>query len=582
MNKIANKFRWLVWFMCGLCTACTVYDTPADIAGGSSEVSQKDDGVVRYVLWVNIDGARGTVVKEEVEKGNLPVLKQMLAHSKYAWVGLADGHDWLPDNRGSFSEEDPVTWASMLTGVNSRMHRIKDYSYTPDYVMGASPVIPNTVVQYLSNNDPMLRMSCVTPWENLNHFVGMMQSVVTTASDEQTVETLEKQLSGGDYRFTLAAFKGVQDAGLQGGFKASNAQYVDGLKQVDTYLGRLLEVIGARKDAANEDWLVCVTSDHGGTDDGRYGGSSEAERDIFGIFYYDHYTPFEMKGESFYAARFSATEWATAEDTTAFYGIGADQQLFVEMNIRNTPSEKQSYNGPNWTYLMGKKGWGMFRKGDDVRFRTAVNGTIEEAVKGCNDARWHSWYMGLGATTTGGRTYQISYDGRVQRSGLTSAMGLKEDSSALVMGKGSWPNYDGNASSSLSPYYVASLRLWYALLPDVNVEELACMLEVPSDYPLRDHLIGEWRFSPAESTADSNIPNRAVGWPEVVFITDFDYVKVPNTLPDKLASGHLMMENTLVVPQIIYWLCGADAIDSKLDGYNFLSAYKTEEQWRDQ
>ena len=95
----------------------------------------------------------------------------MLAHSKYAWVGLADGHDWLPDNRGSFSEEDPVTWASMLTGVNSRMHRIKDYSYTPDYVMGASPVIPNTVVQYLSNNDPMLRMSCVTPWENLNHFV---------------------------------------------------------------------------------------------------------------------------------------------------------------------------------------------------------------------------------------------------------------------------------------------------------------------------------------------------------------------------------------------------------------------------
>lgn len=70
-----------------------------------------------------------------------------------------------------------------------------------------------------------------------------------------------------------------------------------------------------------------------------------------------------MKGESFYAARFSATEWATAEDTTAFYGIGADQQLFVEMNIRNTPSEKQSYNGPNWTYLMGKKDGECFVRG---------------------------------------------------------------------------------------------------------------------------------------------------------------------------------------------------------------------------
>ena len=66
MNKIANKFRWLVWFMCGLCTACTVYDTPADIAGGSSEVSQKDDGVVRYVLWVNKrnGGERGSGKRE--------------------------------------------------------------------------------------------------------------------------------------------------------------------------------------------------------------------------------------------------------------------------------------------------------------------------------------------------------------------------------------------------------------------------------------------------------------------------------------------------------------------------------------
>mgnify|MGYP000211391568 CR=1 FL=1 len=99
MNKIANKFRWLVWFMCGLCTACTVYDTPADIAGGSSEVSKKDDGVVRYVLWVNIDGARGTVVKEEVEKGNLPVLKQMLAHSKSGQHPAAERQRHRPHHR---------------------------------------------------------------------------------------------------------------------------------------------------------------------------------------------------------------------------------------------------------------------------------------------------------------------------------------------------------------------------------------------------------------------------------------------------------------------------------------------------
>ncbi|MCD8317953.1 MAG: alkaline phosphatase family protein [Paraprevotella sp.] len=445
-SKIANKFRGLLWLLCGLCTACTVYDTPADIAGGPEEVVGAGDGIIRYVLWVYIDGARGSIVKDEVEKGNLPVLKPMLEHSKYAWTGLSDDHALLSDSRGNFSDEDPVTWASMLTGLNSRMHRIRDYSYTPDYAVGGAPVVPNTIMQYLSNSDPTLRMSCVSSWENLNRYVGVMQSVVTTKSDAETVDTLADQLARDDYRFTLAAFRSVQDAGKQGGFKETNAQYVDGLKQADTYLGRLLEVIKTRENAANEDWLICVTSDHGGTEDGHYGGASDEERDFFGIFYYDHYTPLELKGETFYAVRFSATEWATAEDSTALYGIGRDKQLSVEMNIRNTPTETQSYHGPNWTYLVGKAHWGMYRQRETAVLRVAENGTLQEAVTGCNDARWHSLYMGLGpqSATAGQRMYLISYDGRRQKYSETSAMGVEDDSTAVVIGKGAWKNYSSS------------------------------------------------------------------------------------------------------------------------------------------
>ncbi|BDI74221.1 alkaline phosphatase family protein [Paraprevotella clara] len=570
MNKIANKFRWLVWFMCGLCTACTVYDTPADIAGGSSEVSKKDDGVVRYVLWVNIDGARGTVVKEEIEKGNLPVLKQMLAHSKYAWMGLADDHALLSDNRGDFSEEDPVTWASMLTGVHSRMHRIKDYSYTPDYVMGASPVVPNTVVQYLSNNDPMLRMSCVTPWENLNHFVGLMQSVVTTASDDETVETLVGQLSHDDYRFTLAGFRSVLDAGKVGGFTASNAQYVNGLKQVDTGLGRLLAAIDAREDIANEDWLICVTSNHGGTEDGRYGGATDEERDIFGIFYYSHYTPFEMKGETVWGARFSNDVWAVAEDSTALYGIGSQRQLTMEIKMCNIVGDNQSYTGENWVRYMGKDNWGLHRQRNDVKIYISGNKVLEVGMNTFNDARWHSFYVGLGPLTDNGRMYIMSDDGKRLSYSETQAMGVENDSSALTIGH-----------SSLN-FYTATVRLWSTLLGDEYINECLSLWTLPENYSQREHLLAEWRFSPDELKNDSIIPNRVEGGPDFIFKSEPSFVKLANNLPDKLASGNLVMENTLVVPQIIYWLCGADAIDSKLDGYNFLSAYRTEEQWRDQ
>ena len=77
---------------------------------------------------------------------------------------------------------------------------------------------------------------------------------------------------------------------------SENTSYLNALKLIDTGLGQLLATIEARKDAYYEDWLVCVTSNHGGTPDGHYGGNTDQERDIFGIFYYPHYTSYEMKG----------------------------------------------------------------------------------------------------------------------------------------------------------------------------------------------------------------------------------------------------------------------------------------------
>ncbi len=40
-----------------------------------------------------------------------------------------------------------------------------------------------------------------------------------------------------------------------------------------------------------------------------------------------------------------------------------------------------------------------------------------------------------------------------------------------------------------------------------------------------------------------------------------------------------MMENTLVVPQILYWL--KITVDSKIDGFTFLNNYSASEEWRE-
>ena len=170
---IMNRFKYVLVLLCGLYASCTKYDTPESIAGGIEDTAASKKSVKRYVLWVNIDGAVGSVVKREVERGALPVMQKMLEHSKYVWTGVADDHALLTEGREAYDEEDPLTWATMLTGINSRMHRIKDYSYTPDFMIGdAAVTYAKTIVQYVSDKEPNLLMSCVSPWPNLNRYVG--------------------------------------------------------------------------------------------------------------------------------------------------------------------------------------------------------------------------------------------------------------------------------------------------------------------------------------------------------------------------------------------------------------------------
>ena len=568
---IINRFKYVLVLLCGLYVSCTKYDTPESIAGGIEDTAASKKSVKRYVLWLNIDGAVGSVVKQEVEKGTLPVMQKMLGHSKYVWTGVADDHALLTEGRESYDEEDPLTWATMFTGMNSRMHRIKDYSYTPDFMIGdAAVTYAKTIVQYVSDKEPNLLMSCVSPWPNLNRYVGAMQSVITSSSDEETLEVLQGQLEKGDNQLTLAAFKGVLEAGKSGGFVAENTSYLNALKLIDTGLGQLLATIEAREDAYYEDWLVCVTSNHGGTPDGRYGGNTDPERDIFGIFYYPHYTSYEMKGEVVWAAYFSKENWAAVEDSTALYGIGPNRELAVEINMRNIPTDKQSYHGNNWDRFVGKGKWGLFRQREKVKIYISGGNALEKEINAFNDARWHSFYTGLGPLSSGGRMYIMSYDGQRMLYDETQNMGVEDDSTALEVGH-----------TGIN-FYAGSVRLWDTFLKDEDINEYMNYWVLPEGAAQRGHLIGEWHFSPDELKSDSIIPNKVKGMPDMVFREKPVFVKMANTLPGKRSSGDLAMENILIAPQVIYWLCGADAVGDELDGHCFLSSYMMEEQWRDQ
>ena len=72
----------------------------------------------------------------------------------------------------------------------------------------------------------------------------------------------------------------VDHAGHTKGFDPKEPAYLEAIAQADRRIGRLLAAIRARKTYRKENWLIIVSTDHGGS--GRHhGGNTPAQRTIF-------------------------------------------------------------------------------------------------------------------------------------------------------------------------------------------------------------------------------------------------------------------------------------------------------------
>lgn len=568
MNKCLSIFSF-VFAICG----CTSYETPNSVAENIVKSDSVSATLSRHVLWVDIDGAAGSKVKELVDQGDMPNIQAMLQHSKYTFDGISDGGFSLSGTSHSSTGEDPLTWTSMLTGVNSYLHFVHDGTYMSDYPLGSSTLTQKvsyfpTVIQQLTNNDASQKASVVTPWKNLNQYLSDAQSVVTTSSDDETQQELLDQLTHDGYNLTIASYKDAWMAGQDGGFRLDNDSYKSALKQADIRIGELLQKVDSRP--ANEDWLVIVTSNRAGRADGSVSDYTDADRDIFGIFYYNHYTPHEMLGETITAPLFGTDDklLATIADSLAEFRLNGND-LALEFNIKLLPKSDGGYdNGGSWSKVMGKNSWGIFRQHG---WMSVYSSRFQYNPSICNDSQWHSIFISF---TKNENRYKLnySYDGTLFYSGDVDRLSAP-DSTAFQIG----------ITKFSTPYVVSSVRFWDGALDDPSIEENANNAEVIAKSNRNySHLLGEWHLSQNEIQGDSLIFNQIDNKPYLLFSHKPTFYRIANTLAGKVASNDLMMENTLIVPNIMYWLCGSSSVGSNLEGINFLKSYALEEQWRDE
>ena len=202
------------------------------------------------VLVIGLDGCR----PDALQVAKTPNIDSLIAEGAWA-VGRAN----------------PITvsgpcWSSILCGVWTDKHGVTDngfggsnYGEYPDLL---------TLVESLR---PDLRTVSVTAWTPINEKIVQAadyEGPQTGSGDEVVAREVARELRDGDPDVVFVHLDEPDHAGHTYTYDPEVPEYIKGIEDTDANVGVILDALRARPNYGGENWLVVLTSDHGGTGHG--------------------------------------------------------------------------------------------------------------------------------------------------------------------------------------------------------------------------------------------------------------------------------------------------------------------------
>jgi predicted AlkP superfamily pyrophosphatase or phosphodiesterase len=152
-------------------------------------------------------------------------------------------------------------WASLLTGVWRDKHGIRDNKFE-----GANLRQFPHFFRRLKEARPDAYTASIVHWEPIaTHLVTAANLSGKYLRDARVAEEACKVLSEQAADAIFVHFDDVDGAGHKYGFHPTVKAYLQAIRQTDVYVGQLLKAVRERKTYSQEDWLVLVSTDHGGS-----------------------------------------------------------------------------------------------------------------------------------------------------------------------------------------------------------------------------------------------------------------------------------------------------------------------------
>ncbi|GAA5495775.1 hypothetical protein Rhal01_01954 [Rubritalea halochordaticola] len=231
----------------------------------------------RRVLYIGIDGVR----PDALQAANTPNMDALAAEGVITYNAFSGGVLGTSSQQSTYSGPG---WSSLLTGVWTDKHKVTNNSFTghdfqnyPHFFRRIKEEVPTAHVSSIIHWSPIDTVIVEGSKDGGVEFVDFRSNQST---DTGVANVAAAQLGSSDPDVMFLHFDEVDYAGHGYGYSTSVPEYLSAIEGVDGYIGTVLTALQNRPQYAQEDWLVIVSTDHGGTGTG-HGGQTSGERTIF-------------------------------------------------------------------------------------------------------------------------------------------------------------------------------------------------------------------------------------------------------------------------------------------------------------
>jgi hypothetical protein len=220
----------------------------------------------RKVLIIGIDGVR----TDALQQANTPNLDALIASGFYTYESWHQG----------ITVSGP-SWSTIMTGVEYNKHGVTSNSYSgsnynmyPYFTKRAKDCLPDLYQAQIVQWAPMSDNVYNDAWDQ--------KITVCDGCGANSVAAAQTQLQNPNLDVLFVYFDECDLTGHATGFSPLNPAYINAIQTVDGRVGSIITALQSRPNYVAEDWIILVTTDHGGIGTG-HGGNTNAERKIWWI-----------------------------------------------------------------------------------------------------------------------------------------------------------------------------------------------------------------------------------------------------------------------------------------------------------